>query len=116
MAKRTYLQDLSKTALHKRLVNAPCAEVRQLFMALSMRITRKALEAMYNDYNEHRARFDTRRATGRWVSRERLALTFLHPGLCMHSLMPVFTNRSMDRGGCSIQHKMTADVHFVNSG
>ena len=54
MAKRTYLQDLSKTALHKRLVNAPCAEVRQLFMALSMRITRKALEAMYNDYNEHR--------------------------------------------------------------
>ena len=52
MAKKPYLTSLANTALFKRVRQNQCSEVHKLFVALSLRVTRKAMEQMFNDYNK----------------------------------------------------------------
>jgi len=79
MAQKPYLYNPGKSALYSALASNKCQEVRELFVALSQRVTRKALSAMYDDFNTNRERFDVdkdiHKDSQAWVQRMRCAST-----------------------------------------
>ena len=110
------LENFRGTQLFRELVTNKCAEGKELFSALLLRLTWRAVEAMYKDYKANQLRFSVGGAKGQWAARQRLfAWRAVTANKYTHE-NGVPLDRSEDAGGWMVTHKKMRDQHFVGSG